>query len=598
MTWGFMRFSLRWKIFLGYAMPIALMVAMAASQRQSLDESVATTQWVVATNQAIAAANELVKTMADAQAGERGFVLTASASFLELYDGAMNSFGQTAGELRELVSANPGQAGRVEQISAIFLSWKAQVADPLIRSVGSADAQSQKEQAIAGKVLLDDARRIANALIASERALLAKRMAANESAVKWDRTTSVLFPLVALALTLVIGLYLSIRIGSVVTELAETASSVAGGNLEKRMRVQGDDELGRLAASFNTMADRLIERSRDTLLLKDLGEELQSCLKLDEAYAAFRRFALRALATTSGAAYVINRSRNLLPKMLSWGDEETADNFTAEQCLALRRGRTHYVEAEGAFCIHVRTPCRASLCIPLVAQGESVGVLHLFADEAILTEPRRRFAETAGEQLALAVANLQLREKLEWQSVRDTLTGLFNRRYLEETLARELIRAERNGENVGAIVFDVDYFKRFNDTFGHDAGDVVLREIGGLAGKSFRGGDVACRHGGEEFVVLVFGVTLERLVERAERLREAVRNLSLTHRGLVLGTTTISVGVSMYPLHAATGDALLRAADRALYAAKSEGRDRVRVADPQARSSSMFSQAPTTGKGV
>jgi diguanylate cyclase (GGDEF)-like protein len=179
------------------------------------------------------------------------------------------------------------------------------------------------------------------------------------------------------------------------------------------------------------------------------------------------------------------------------------------------------------------------------------------------------------DHIALTVANLKLRETLRHLSIRDPLTGLFNRRYMEESLERELRRADRKGTSVGIIMIDIDHFKRVNDTYGHEAGDTVLREMGVLLQRHIRGSDIACRYGGEEFTLILTDSPLSVAQHRAEHLREEIKELHIEYRGQDLGTITLSMGVAAFPQHGATEEALLQAADLALYRAKAEGRDRV-----------------------
>ena len=168
-------------------------------------------------------------------------------------------------------------------------------------------------------------------------------------------------------------------------------------------------------------------------------------------------------------------------------------------------------------------------------------------------------------------------QDLQEQAITDPLTGLLNRRYLHEYLPRELARATHNGTPVALIMMDLDYFKRVNDKFGHEAGDLVLRESGGLLRHNIRARDIACRFGGEEFVIVLPGSSLEVARQRAEAIRSAVKDLNLTFRGQPLGKITASFGVALFPEHAADPRGLLRAADEAMYAAKGGGRDRVVV---------------------
>ena len=166
---------------------------------------------------------------------------------------------------------------------------------------------------------------------------------------------------------------------------------------------------------------------------------------------------------------------------------------------------------------------------------------------------------------------------LRGQSIRDPLTGLFNRRFMEEALERELSRAIRNNQSVALLMLDIDHFKRFNDTFGHQAGDKLLREFGDFLTQRTRGQDVACRFGGEEFAIILSGATQDAASGRAEMLREELKQLNVEHAGQVLERVTLSIGVSAYPDHGSSVEDLVRAADQGLYRAKSEGRDRVIV---------------------
>jgi diguanylate cyclase (GGDEF)-like protein len=180
--------------------------------------------------------------------------------------------------------------------------------------------------------------------------------------------------------------------------------------------------------------------------------------------------------------------------------------------------------------------------------------------------------------LALALANLQLRAQLHDLSIRDPLTGLHNRRYLDEALERELLRATRHQHPVGVIMLDIDHFKQFNDTYGHDAGDALLRALGTFLLNNVRGEDVACRYGGEEFTLILPTASLEDTHARAEELRASINHLQAMHIDQWIGHITISLGAACFPQHGTTGDALIRAADRALYQAKMAGRNCVVVA--------------------
>jgi len=371
--------------------------------------------------------------------------------------------------------------------------------------------------------------------------------------------------------------------------------------ISERERVQ--DEVSRLNAELEQrVAQRttqieaanqsLSERNREIMLLSEMSQVLQSCVTEQEAFQAAPRFCERLHPGAAGALYLTRASRDQVEMVAAWGEpRERAPLFRPPDCWALRRGRPHEVREDGSglVCPHVQetaTSLAPYLCIPLMAQGETLGLFHIEFPGKARASPdheiapsERALATTLTEQLASALANLKLRESLRQQSVRDALTGLFNRRFLEESLQRELARTQRNGKPLAAIMIDVDHFKRFNDTFGHDAGDLVLREVGALLRRQVRGSDIACRFGGEEFLVLLPEAALETARERAERLRQAVHELQPLQNGRALGAITISLGVALFPDHGDTPESLVQAADAALYQAKKAGRDRVVVSE-------------------
>jgi diguanylate cyclase (GGDEF)-like protein len=194
-----------------------------------------------------------------------------------------------------------------------------------------------------------------------------------------------------------------------------------------------------------------------------------------------------------------------------------------------------------------------------------------------LVAVKDQLALTVAEDMALALANLRLRETLHSQAIRDPLTGLFNRRYLEETLERELGRVKRAGAPLAVIMLDLDHFKQYNDTFGHSAGDELLSALGILLKNQIREEDIACRYGGEEFLLILPGASISIALERAEILRHAVKEMHQHHQGLK--PTTLSLGVAVYPDHGDTGLQLIQSVDAALYRAKQAGRDRVMAAE-------------------
>ncbi|MFC5598747.1 PAS domain S-box protein [Deinococcus cellulosilyticus] len=346
--------------------------------------------------------------------------------------------------------------------------------------------------------------------------------------------------------------------------------------LEARVEVR-TAELQTLSEQLSERVQELEVRNQETRLLGEMSEMLQACLNLEEAQEVVAQHASLLMPHLKGALFSFGASRNVLEEMVQWhGESSSSTVFTPHECWGLRRGKAFLSEprGRGLRCSHVHDN-GAALCVPLLAQGETVGLLHLSGPAEMFTSRKQRLAQTIAETVALAIVNLRLRETLRMQSIRDPLTGLFNRRYLEETFTREARRAQRHQHSIGMVMLDVDHFKRFNDTYGHEAGDSLLADLGRVLQSSVRGEDVACRYGGEEFTLMLPGASLEQTVQRAEQVRQAISELQVSDRGQMLGGVTASLGVAAYPQHGDQLLSVLRAADFALYRAKQEGRNRV-----------------------
>ncbi len=347
------------------------------------------------------------------------------------------------------------------------------------------------------------------------------------------------------------------------------------------------------------LKDYVIELERynqENILISEMNDLLQVSLTVDEAYNIIAQYVAKLLPEKSGALFVFDSSRNFLDAVATWGDALMGERlFAPADCWGLRRGRAYHIENPriGVICRHLEQSDKAGangnalrlaggyVCAPMIAQGEALGVLHLQSHSAQdqLSEWQQRLLARAAERVALALANLQLRETLRAQSIRDPLTGLFNRRYMEESIERELRRAHRKHSSVGIIMLDIDRFKRFNDTFGHDAGDTMLRELGAFLRSHIRGEDIACRYGGEEFILILPETAREAARQRAEHIRKEVKHLTVEYHRQPLGAITFSLGVAIFPDDGATAEMVMRAVDAALYRAKQAGRDRVQVAD-------------------
>jgi diguanylate cyclase (GGDEF)-like protein/PAS domain S-box-containing protein len=347
-------------------------------------------------------------------------------------------------------------------------------------------------------------------------------------------------------------------------------------------RKQAED--GMRTANDELMASvaELQRRDEEMKSLIRLNELLQSCTTQAEAYQVIALKAGELFAGHSGCLAILHAQGRHLEAVARWGDEMTVESsFSLADCWAMRRGQLHEVidPRVDLLCHHfVHQPQTGYLCVPLIVQGEITGLLCLVGAAAGSDKhhvSQQQLAVTVGETIKLSLSNLKLREKLREEAIHDPLTGLCNRRYLEENLARELYRARRRNSPLCVAMLDLDQFKHLNDTFGHDAGDALLRQLGQMLREKLRKSDIACRYGGDEFVLVLPDSSLADAQRRVEQIRVLVKELQIRHGGPLLDTITVSAGVAGTPVHNSTAAELIHAADNAMYAAKQAGGDRV-----------------------
>lgn len=324
-----------------------------------------------------------------------------------------------------------------------------------------------------------------------------------------------------------------------------------------------------------------------------LNDVLQSVISPEEAYAAIQKHGAHLFPGYPGALYIRSNSKDYFERKANWNDGIFVEGFEPEECWAARNNQAYEYNGEhdDLPCPHVKTVSqniKYSICLPISSRDEMIGIMNLAGPNDVegnqlpIDPEVRKLADEIVNQIGLAIANLRLRDSLRKSSIVDALTGLYNRRYLDETLPREIARAERAGHSIGIIMLDIDHFKTFNDTHGHDAGDMALREVGPRLRHACRVSDVACRYGGEEFMLILPDANLEATIAKAELIRTEVSKIRFKHGGIDLPGLTASLGVSVYPMHGPSAIEIIKAADEALYAAKEGGRNRVKVASDRA----------------
>jgi diguanylate cyclase (GGDEF)-like protein len=344
------------------------------------------------------------------------------------------------------------------------------------------------------------------------------------------------------------------------------------------------------------LAIRAFDARRQVEQLFKMTDMLQSAMDHNDANAVLRATAAQLLPGLGGTLHVFNNSRDRLDLSAAWNlpaDASAPGTISPNNCWALKRGKPHLnLIGDGALCCEHHTVQTLALEIPMMARGEVYGLLTVHADGEDAQQHLDDVASLAGavaDAMSLALSNIALREKLRTQALRDPLTGLYNRRYMEDVLERFVGLAERNGGSVAAIMIDLDHFKRINDEHGHAMGDAILREAAATICGAIRPSDVACRYGGEELLVLLPDCTLMEAMAKAETLRARIESLSDIHEARI----SASFGVASLPETAAKVGGIIPGADAALYQAKQEGRNRVICASrrPEAESKPMLAAA-------
>ncbi|RZL02925.1 MAG: diguanylate cyclase [Rubrivivax sp.] len=502
----------------------------------------------------------------DAETGQRGYVITGKDAFLQPYHAALSVLPAEFQTLSQrYVHNSPAERQLVNELlqnAKLRIQGLAKVVE--VRQNGGFAAAEAVVTSGQGKHYMDEVRRISAELGTIE----ARELAERDGELRSKNWVATAFSVVSTLLSL--GL-----LGYLAAMMARTI----------RRGEQSAAQAHRTSEELEHGMTTLRRRNDEMSILGEMSRLLQTEMTPVEALEVTSLFCSRLLPGTVGTIYLYRNSEDLLELAGTWGSVTAAPAMEPQACWGLRRGQVHrHGGASDLRCTHAAqatppdSPGHFELCLPLTAYGEVLGLLNVQGGPAAMPmDEAAAMAQTISEQVALTLSNAKLRQVLRDQSIKDPLTGLFNRRYMEETLTRELARAQRNGTSVGIVVADLDHFKKINDTHGHPAGDAVLLAAARHMAQMIRASDVACRYGGEEFVLILPDCTRDAAMLKAQQICDSLRALQISAAGASISVTA-SFGVSASPSDGDTAALLFQAADHAVYDAKRGGRNRVAAA--------------------
>lgn len=509
--------------------------------------------------------NQVLSLLKDAETGQRGFLIAGNEAFLQPYNVGVAGIPAALDDLQRLASSNQERqlVARIAELS----QDKVRLMDKTIQLRKAGDARTAMDLVASqrGRILMDELR----TLLGHQLRILAD----HRNQLREDIT-------VTLRYNSALGVGASLA--SFVLILA--AVYIVAKSLHERSEAARQSQA--LAESNAQLARQSAVRAERLSVTATMLQALDSVKTPAELSRVLPAFLPRLLPQTSGAVYLYRNSRDVLERKASWGAVRDVPEMVAPgECWGLRLGKVHVATQQHDLCCdHGGAWLDAhetQTCVPMISQGDVIGVLVIAADGRDDNALDNAQIVTLAEQLSLAISNVSLRDTLRHQSTVDPLTGLYNRRFFDESLKRELARAQRSRSVCSVVMVDLDHFKRINDTYGHDGGDLVLQAASRAILQRVRASDVACRYGGEELVLMLPDCNVEEAAKCAEAIRASLSAMVIQHLGQTISGISASFGVAQWPGQANDEQGLLQAADRALYAAKKGGRNRVVLADAE-----------------
>jgi diguanylate cyclase (GGDEF)-like protein len=533
---------------------------------------------------------QVLRHLTEMHGGVRGYLLTRDRRLLAAYENVEPEIPQEFAALRELEGDDPAAVAAVDAILAETHQWQAQWVLPTIEKVKQGDTSQWVSILADGEKRIASLRERLTTLLQADRAEYAGYMRESEQAMRRMLLLALGVALMVAVVVLLLTREVAGLLEQPVLQLIEASQRVRRGDFQPSLPPSADNEFGVLSQSFSDMTTALRQDRQELAALNKFSEAVTQCTSESEIYEHVLHLLRERFKPRQAIIFRLNTAENYLEAAASLLPlpEEVRDWPIIEEphnCKAVRMGRRFLVNdvtAEPLCPAKFIHPKEGSYyCGPLIAGGIIIGAVRLEGPADFWTPERETLLESYLSGTASALSNLRLLETMKQRANIDELTGLYNRRFLEDYGRKLIAMARRKESPFGVIMMDLDHFKEFNDVYGHEVGDRILRHFAKTVTPAIRETNLAARFGGEEFVVLLPDTGLQPCLLVAERIRNAVARSSVPlGPDRPASQLTVSLGIAVYPDHGQTLEELLLASDKALYESKRAGRNRTTVYVP------------------